>query len=76
MTVFEIIEILLTKSGSSGKMLPFKHDKAQHQTPLHYALKFGNLECALWIIQIVKKDQGLEAYADLMNAMDTVRVVT
>jgi hypothetical protein len=30
MTVFEIIEILLTKSGSSGKMLPFKHDKVQH----------------------------------------------
>jgi hypothetical protein len=28
MTVFEIIEILLTKSGSSGKMLPFKHEKS------------------------------------------------
>jgi hypothetical protein len=28
---------------------------------------------ALWIIQIVRKEQGFEAYAELFNSMDHVR---
>jgi len=40
---------------------------------LHCAFKSGNLEIALWIIQIVRKEQGFEAYAELLNSMDHVR---
>lgn len=72
MTLFEILELLLTKCGSAGRQLPFKIDKTQGQTPLHYAFKVGNLEVAIWTMQLVKKDQGFEAYAELLNAMDFV----
>lgn len=55
MTLFEIIELLVTKVVG-GKQLPFKLDKATGQTPLHYALKSGKLEMALWLMQIVRRD--------------------
>jgi hypothetical protein len=68
MTLFEIIELII----HNGKMLPFKCEKTLNQTPLHYALKSGNIEVALWIIQIVRKEQGIEAYSELLNSMDNV----
>jgi hypothetical protein len=50
MTSFDIIELLIVKSGQQGKLLPFRQEKAKLQTPLHLAFKAGNLEVALWII--------------------------
>jgi hypothetical protein len=50
----------------------FRVEKSKNQTPLHYAFKNGNLEVALWIIQIVRKNQGQEAYAEILNSIDLV----
>lgn len=61
MTLFEIIELLVAKVVG-GRQLPFKVDKATGQTPLHYAFKSGKLEMALWLMQIVRRDQGQELY--------------
>jgi hypothetical protein len=70
MALFDVLDFILNQTGSNGKMLPFKVDKALGQSPLHYAFKNGNLECALWIIQLVRKEQGYEAYSDILNCMD------
>ncbi len=50
MTLFEILELLIVRSGQAGKQLAFKQEKTKGQTPLHYAFKNGNLEVALWMI--------------------------
>lgn len=68
MTVFKLIERLIRHS----KLLPFKADKSQAETPLHYAFKSGNLEIALWIASVVRKEMGVESYTDLINAIDNV----
>ena len=62
----------MVNSGAPGKLLAFKTDKIHGQTPLHYAYKSGNLEAALWIMQIVRKEQGFDAYSELLNSMDHV----
>lgn len=54
MTLYEILEIII----KTQKSLPFKGEKSLNQTPLHYAFKTGNLEVALWITQIVRKEFG------------------
>lgn len=54
MTLYEIIELII----KTNKILPFKTEKNFGQNPLHYAFKSGNIETALWIVQIVKKEQG------------------
>ena len=72
MTLFDILDLLITKCGSAGRQLAFKADKNLGQTPLHYAFKSGNIEVALWIIQLVRKEQGYEAYAEVINARDMV----
>jgi hypothetical protein len=70
MAPFELLDYILSHGG---RALPFKADKVLAQTPLHYAFKSGNLETALWIMQLVRKEQGYEAYSELLNAMDSVR---
>lgn len=75
MTLFDVLETLLAKSGQQGRQLPYRADKTFGQTPLHYAFKSGNLEVALWTMQIVRRDQGSEAYAELLNAMDNVSLI-
>ncbi|CDW89302.1 isoform c [Stylonychia lemnae] len=66
MTLFEIIQTLVKQM----KTLAYKCDKSQGQTPLHYAFKSGNLECALWMVQIIKKEYGYDAQQELLNSID------
>ena len=68
MTLFAILASFIKHS----KMLPFKADKTASQTPLHYAFKTGNIEMALWIMQIVKKELGVDSYQELINTLDLV----
>jgi hypothetical protein len=66
MTLYYIIDALIANS----KTLAFKQERTKGSTPLHCAFKTGNLETALWIMQVVRKEQGLESYNELINSMD------
>lgn len=72
MTLFEILETLLCRAGPQGRQLPFRAERTQGQTPLHFAFKHGNLEAALWLMQLVRREGS---YAELINATDHVRAL-
>ena len=70
MTLFNVVEKLIKMK----RTLVSQKEASNGHTPIHVALKTGNIEVAMWIIAAVQNNFGPENLNTLLNEVDNVSI--